>query len=110
MKRVIAIASMTRFPRTASTTSRAFRGETRTPVTLARTSIVVPISPPCLAPTAPVSIFAVPAERPGRREFSELMADHLLGNENRNVNLAVVDRHSVTDHTRENRRRTCPGA
>jgi hypothetical protein len=69
---------MTLFPRTASTTNRAFRGETRTPVTLARTSIVVPVSPPSLAPTAAIRVFAVTAERARWRKFTELVTDHLL--------------------------------
>jgi hypothetical protein len=29
--------------------------------------------------------------------------NHLLGNENRNMDLAVVDGYRVTDHTREDR-------
>src|SRR5215218_7828290 len=103
MNRVSAIASITRFPRTASTTSRAFRGETRTPDTLARTSIVVSVSPPSLPPAAPVSVLAVPAERSRRGEFTELMPDHLLRHEDRDVYLPVVDSHRVPNHAGKNR-------
>src|SRR5215204_613477 len=110
MNRVSAIASNTRFPRTASTTSRAFRGETRTPVTLARTSIVVPVSPTPLPPTAPVSVFAVTTESSRGREFTELVPDHLFRDEDRDVNLAVVHGHRVANHAREDRRCPRPGA
>src|SRR4051794_22251075 len=110
MNRVSAIASKTRFPRTASTTSRAFRGETRTPVTLARTSIVVPISPPPLAPTATVGVFTMTAEGSRGRELTEFVPDHLLRDEDRDVNFAIVHGHRVTNHARKDRRRPRPGA
>ena len=105
-----AMASSTRFPRIASTTSRAFRGETRTPFTLARTSMFLRSPRSLLSPSAPISIFAVSAEGSGWRELAEAMSDHLLGHENRHVDFPVVDRHRVTDHPREDRRRSCPGA
>src|ERR671936_3047534 len=50
------------------------------------------------------------AERPGRRELAELVTDHLLGDEHRHVLAAVVHRDRVSDHLREDRRRTRPGA
>src|SRR5262249_35143990 len=49
-------------------------------------------------------------ERPRRRELAELVADHLLGDEDGHVLAAVVDRDRVTDHLREDRRAPRPGA
>src|SRR5256714_4056048 len=50
------------------------------------------------------------AEAPRRRELAELVADHLLGDEDGHVLAAVVDRNRVPDHLREDRRRPRPGA
>ena len=40
-----------------------------------------------------------------RRELAELVPDHVLGDEHRDVRLAVVDADRVTDHLRHDRRR-----
>ncbi len=40
---------------------------------------------------------AVPAERPRRREFAQPVADHLLGHEDLQVQLAVVDHERMAD-------------
>src|SRR4029077_5369556 len=52
---------------------------------------------------------AVGAERAGRRELAELVADHRLRDEDRDVFLAVVDGDRVADHLREDRRGPRPG-
>src|SRR5215207_554865 len=49
------------------------------------------------------------AEGPRRRELTELVADHLLGDEDRDVLAAVVDRDRVPDHLGEDRRGARPG-
>ena len=40
------------------------------------------------------------AEFPRRREFTQLMADHILGNKHRNVDLAVVYGYGFADEIR----------
>src|SRR5947199_4043441 len=50
------------------------------------------------------------AEHPRRRELPELVADHLLADEDGHVLAAVVDRDRVADHLGEDRRRPRPGA
>src|SRR3954451_7885455 len=57
-----------------------------------------------------LAIAGVAAEHPRRREFAQLMADHLLADEDGHVLAAVVDRDRVPDHLREDRRRPRPGA
>src|SRR6266511_1753091 len=52
----------------------------------------------------------MPAERPRRGELAELVADHLLGDEDGHVFTAVVDGDRVADHLREDRRGARPGA
>src|SRR6266511_1949551 len=52
----------------------------------------------------------VTAERAGRRELTELVADHLLRDEDGHVLAAVVAGDRMTDHLGEDRRRTGPGA
>src|SRR6201994_4464078 len=57
----------------------------------------------CLVPAA------VRAEGAGRRELAELVPDHRLRDEDRNVFFAVVDGDRVADHLREDRGSTRPG-
>src|SRR5579862_9758703 len=45
-----------------------------------------------------------------RRKLAQLVTDHLLGDEHRDVLAAVVDRDRMPDHLREDRRRARPGA
>src|SRR5215467_72852 len=52
---------------------------------------------------------AVGAEGAGRRELAELVSDHRLRDEDRDVLLAVVDGDRVPDHLREDRRGARPG-
>src|ERR1700683_3071303 len=49
-------------------------------------------------------------ERARRRELTKLVADHFLGDNHRNVLLAVVDTESKTDELRQDRRTPRPDA
>src|SRR5215211_2313574 len=55
-------------------------------------------------------VAGVAAERPRRCELTELVADHLLGDEDGHVLPAVVDGDRVAHHLREDRRRAGPRA
>src|SRR3954447_22271803 len=57
-----------------------------------------------------LAVTRVAAERARRRELAELVADHLLRDEDRDVLAAVVDRDRVPDHLREDGGRARPGA
>src|SRR2546421_11347624 len=50
------------------------------------------------------------AERARGRELAQLVPDHLLGDEDRHVLSAVVNRDRVPDHLREDGGRARPGA
>src|SRR3972149_416373 len=50
----------------------------------------------------------VPPERPRRRKLAQLVADHVLGDVDRDVAPAVVDSNGVAHHLRENRARPTP--
>src|SRR5439155_13263503 len=120
-------ASGTVRPRMCSTTSRALRGEIRTHFAAARTSCrsTALICTDLVWP-APVNIrrvacsrdalhlhlaiAGVGAESPRRSELAELVADHLLGDEDRDVLAPVVDRDRVPDHLREDGGGPRPGA
>src|SRR5215470_15830431 len=52
---------------------------------------------------------AVALEDPRRREFAELVPDHVLGHVHRNELAAVVDGDRVADHVRNDRRAPRPG-
>src|SRR6266508_3871023 len=61
-------------------------------------------------PRAPVLFPArVAFEGPRQGELAELVADHVLGDEDRHVRAAVVDGDRVADHLREDRRAARPG-
>src|SRR5262245_21418922 len=47
-------------------------------------------------------------ERAGRRELAELVADHLLGHQHRNVLVAVVDAERQPDELRQDRGAAAP--
>src|SRR5712692_1384711 len=51
----------------------------------------------------------MPAEAPRGLELAEPVADHVLGDEDRHVTPAVVDRDGVADHDRKDHRRARPG-
>src|SRR6266568_7004729 len=52
---------------------------------------------------------AMSFEEAGRRKFAKLVAHHILGDENRNKFLAVMDRKRVPDHLRNDGRAPGPG-
>src|SRR6201999_4210205 len=54
-------------------------------------------------------VLDVPLEGARRRELTELVADHRLGDEHRDVLAAVVHRKGVADEVRDDRRTTRPG-
>jgi hypothetical protein len=54
------------------------------------------------------SLSAVTTERPGRRELSELVPDHLLGDVHVDVVPAVVNQERMPDELRRNGRSTRP--
>src|SRR5579864_8324328 len=85
-------------PRMRSTTRRAFRGVTRTYRALALASIGPAFL--LLTATAPV-VPHVTAEGASRRELTELVADHGLGDEHRHVLAPVVHRDRVAEHGRD---------
>src|SRR3954469_24549278 len=128
-------ASSTPSPRTMSTTRRAFIGVIRTKRALAKApgsspsrlsrraltrlrSIVLirylfsvlssAVGCRLLASAAaalPV-VLDVPTVGPGRRELAELVADHRVGHEHRDVLAAVVHGDRVADHGRHDHRTT----
>src|SRR3954447_5422056 len=100
-----------------STTRRAFWGVTRTYRACALASIAVPLlSTRCptggraasAAAALPV-VLLVAAERPGRSELAQLVADHRLGDEHRDVLAAVVYGQRVPEHVRNDHGLTGPG-
>ena len=50
------------------------------------------------------------SEDTSRREFAELVSDHILGDIDRNVAATVVDGNRVSDHFWKNRGPTAPGS
>src|SRR4051794_114802 len=101
-------------PRMRSTTRRAFMGVTRMYRAWALASMVVPsvfvmvVHPALAALRLPVVLDVTP-EGARRRELAELVADHRLGDEHRDVGLAVVHRDRVAEHGRDDHRATGPG-
>src|ERR1044072_1002710 len=101
-------------PRMRSTTRRAFMGVTRMYRAWALASMVVPsVSVMSLfrrsATTRLTVVLLVAAEGAGRRELAELVADHRLGDEHRDVLAAVVHRDRVAEHGRDDHRAAGPG-
>src|ERR1051325_7806039 len=108
-------ASVASMPRMRSTTRRAFMGVTRMYRAWALASMVVPsvtyvseCDPLLAALRLPVFLDVTP-EGARRRELAELVADHGLGDEHRDVGLAVVHRDRVAQHGRDDHRATGPG-
>src|SRR5262249_27255806 len=56
-----------------------------------------------------LAVTRVAVEGPGRRELAELVADHVLRDENRQEFLAVMHRERDADHLREDGRTARPG-
>src|SRR5690242_15943852 len=97
-----ACASSAGMPRIMSTTRRALRGVTRTYRAIALASIASSPSLSCRALTpAPPVVSDVAAERPGGGELPELVADHRLGDEHRDMLAAIVHRDRVAQHRRD---------
>src|SRR3954451_6998012 len=57
----------------------------------------------------PAVVLDVASERASRRELSELVPDHALGDEHRDMLAAVVHGNGVPEHVRDDRRATRPG-
>src|SRR5919202_1832351 len=134
-----ASASRALRPRMRSTTRRAFIGVTRTyrARAIARDGSCPAVAPAWLrasmrcylffftvllsdvfvaivdlllaTPGAPVVLDVAP-ERAGRRELTELVSDHGLSDEHRDVLAPVVHRNRVTDHVRNDRGAARPGS
>src|SRR5690606_13915634 len=86
---------------TWSATRRAFCGEMRTVLRMAFASMVISL------PRLLVAV--VTLEGPGDSEFAELVADHVLVDEHRNVVLAIVDGDGESHHFRQDHGTARPG-
>src|SRR3954470_1072466 len=62
-----------------------------------------------LATTGLAVVLLVTAEGPGRRELAELVTDHRLGDEDRDVLAAVVHGDRVPEHLGDDHRAARPG-
>src|SRR5690349_362737 len=90
----IVTACCTFIPRTLSMTRRSFWGEIDRNEVCARTSII----------GLPLLLFLfdeVAAIGTSRREFAQLVSDHVLGHIDRHMAAAIVYRNRVSDHLRE---------
>src|SRR5579863_6081320 len=59
------------------------------------------------APTGPL-VAGMPVEGPGRREFAKLVADHILGHQDRDEFVPVIDAEGQSDKLRKDRRAPRP--
>src|SRR6478752_4468353 len=92
------------------TTRRAFMGVTRMCRTRAIDSTIsLLLTPPRSAAATLLVVLHVSTEGAGRREFAELVTDHGLGDEHRDVLATVVHRDRVTQHGRDDHRAARPG-
>src|SRR5436309_9641313 len=94
--------------------SRTLRGEIRTFLPLALTSIFKSLPPrPGRGPDLRRSVrtaAGLAAEGPRRGELAQTVADHVLRDEDWDMAAAVVDGDRQADHLRHDRRRARPGA
>src|ERR1700693_4181309 len=97
-----ASATPTPLPRTVSATRRHFCGEMRA----WRKRAVTCMASLCAGHFA---IAGVRLEQPRRRKLAELVTDHVLGDEHRDVLPAVVNRDRETDHVGNHHRAARPG-
>src|SRR5215208_5936218 len=110
-------ASDTDLPRTRSMTRRALLAETRTKRALATAdgySVVMLIrvlrsSRKRSSPLRLAVVFDVTLECAGRGELAELVPDHRLGDEHRDMLAAIVDREGMPDEVGDDGRPTRPG-
>src|SRR6478672_8282224 len=110
-------------PRIRFTTRRAFIGVRRAyrTVALERGSssttcflLIAPrpsyfFQPLCSTPACATVVFDVALEGPGRSKLAELVPDHRLGDEHRDVLAAVVHGDRVPEHVGDDRRAARPG-
>src|SRR5205823_2438769 len=93
-------------------TKRTFRGEVRTFLPLALTSITSSL-PPLRRPHLGCAVRAaagMTAKSPRHRELAEPVADHVLCNEDRHVTPAIVNGDRQAHHLGHDCRRARPGA
>src|SRR3954454_4635868 len=104
----IAWASVAGRPRIRSTTRRTFVGDIRTYRAVALPTMVCVSGNRSDTTTSPL-VLDVSAEGARRRELAELVADHRLGDEHRDVLATVVHGDGVTEHGRDDHRSPRPG-
>src|SRR4051812_14570899 len=103
----IACASAAGRPRIRSTTRRTFVGDMRTWRAVALPTTVCS-SGNSSATAGPPLVLHATTERARGRELAELVPDHRLGDEHRDVLAAVVHRDGVAEHRRDDHRTTGP--
>src|SRR5947199_128939 len=102
----VASASPTDFPRIWSSTSRALRADTRTKRALASVRMALRLP---RGRGRGLLGRAVRLERAGHRELAQPVADHVLGDVDRDELLAVVDGERMAHELRRDRRAARPG-
>src|SRR5258707_10403568 len=95
-KRSVSSACSTSWPRTMSTTRRTFMAVMRMFFAWAMASLPARSLALFSATARPPIVLHVTLERAGRAELAQLVADHRLGDEHRDVLAAVVDGDGVT--------------
>src|SRR3954452_21952659 len=96
-------------PRTRSMTRRHFIGVMRTWRAVARAAFGGRCRVLFSATTRPPIVLDGPTEGAGGCELAELVADHRLGHEDRDVLAAVVHGQRVAEHVGDDRRAARPG-
>src|SRR5664280_1294655 len=97
-------------PRMRSTTRRALRGATLALRALASAEGAVGAEPATRSATAgPPVVLDVAAEGPGRRKLTELVTNHALGDEHRDMLTPVVHGDGVAEHVRDHSGPPGPG-
>src|SRR3990167_8739429 len=97
-------ARATGIPRIWSATRRPFCADTRTYFRMAVACMAL-----CRLFRRHFAVARVRIEGPGRREFAELVADHVLGDQQRHMLPSVVHRDRQADEIRRDRRAARPG-
>src|SRR5574343_1516712 len=92
----------TDLPRTRSATRRPFCAERRTPRSTARVSIIGSLLLGFLAGD-------VTLDRPGQREFAELVANHVFSHKHGNVLTTIMNRQCQAEKLGQHCRTTRPG-
>src|SRR5438067_2836514 len=96
-------------PRIWSATSRPFWADSRTPRRIALVSIAFLLLLRRCCGRRDLLVGRVALERARQREFAELVADHVFGNIDRDVLLAVVNGDRQADEVGRDRRPARPG-